>query len=123
MKKGFTLIELLAVVVILGVIAVIAVPKIQEVLFDSQDEAFSFLVTEIENKANDYVDDNNLSNNITTGSPLDVYLNTLVDNGYLDAEDIVDPREKDKTINLTTSYVRFTLENGTVNYKAYLSIE
>jgi prepilin-type N-terminal cleavage/methylation domain-containing protein len=123
MKNGFTLIELLAVIVILGVIAIISIPKIQDALYSSQDKAFSFLVTEIENKANDYVNDSNLSDQITASTPLDVYLNTLVDNGYLDSEDMIDPREKDKAINLTSSYVRFTLQNGTVNYQAYLTIE
>jgi type IV pilus assembly protein PilA len=123
MKNGFTLIELLAVIVILGVIAIISIPKIQDALYSSQDKTFSFLVTEIENKANDYVNDFDLSDQITTSTPLDVYLNTLVDNGYLDSEDMIDPREKDKAINLTSSYVRFTLQNGTVNYQAYLTIE
>jgi type IV pilus assembly protein PilA len=123
MKNGFTLIELLAVIVILGVIAIISIPKIQDALYSSQDEAFSFLVTEIENKANDYVNDSNLLDQITETSPLNVYLNTLVDDGYLDSEDMIDPRTNDKAINLTSSYVKFTLENGTVNYKAYLTIE
>ncbi len=123
MKNGFTLIEILAVIVILGVIAVITIPKIQDSLYSSQDEAFSFLITEIENKANDYINDSNLTSEIKPGIPLDIYLKTLVDNGYLEAKDIVDPRSKDNTINLNTSYVRFTLESGIVVYKAYLTIE
>ena len=39
MKKGFTLIELLAVIIILGVVALIAVPSITKVLDDSRKKA------------------------------------------------------------------------------------
>ena len=37
-KKGFTLIELLAVIVILGIIMVIAVPMVQEYILKSRKE-------------------------------------------------------------------------------------
>ena len=38
-KKGFTLVELLAVIVILGLIAVILVPKVQGIVRDSKKNA------------------------------------------------------------------------------------
>ena len=40
MKKGFTLIELLAVIVILGVLLLIAVPSIQNVIKNTRKSAF-----------------------------------------------------------------------------------
>lgn len=40
MKKGFTLVELLSVVVVLGIIALIAVPQILKVVEDSRKGAF-----------------------------------------------------------------------------------
>ena len=38
MKKGFTLVELLAVIVILGVIAVIIIPKVTNSLKESEEK-------------------------------------------------------------------------------------
>ncbi len=39
-KKGFTLIELLAVITILGIILVIAVPKISDMIYDRKKDTF-----------------------------------------------------------------------------------
>ena len=40
MKKGFTLIELLCIIIILGVIALIAVPMVNTIITESKKESF-----------------------------------------------------------------------------------
>ena len=49
MKKGFTLIELLAVILILGIVSLIAVPKVTDVIEDSKKGA-------AETSAKNYID-------------------------------------------------------------------
>jgi len=121
MKKGFTLVELLAVIVILGVIAAITIPKIQDALYESQDNAYNLIVAQLETRANDYVIDKKLDVNITSTTPLDIYLSTLISAGYIKTTDLEDPRDESKSIDPATSYVHFTLENGNLNYESHFS--
>ena len=50
MKKGFTLIELLAVILILGFIALIAIPIVNKMIKESKDSAFKTTVINISNQ-------------------------------------------------------------------------
>lgn len=113
-KNGFTLVELLAVIIILGILAVIAIPKIQESLYESKDAAYEMLVLRISEKASIYVDEHNLETEITSTNPVKVYLSTLIDYGYIDEDDLVDPRKPDAFIDEQRSYVSFTLIDGNV---------
>ena len=83
MKKGFTLVEMLAVIIILGIIAVIAIPTIQGVLLESKNNAYDLVVTKIKAKANDYIIDQKKTSLITSTTDLNVNIGELIFYNYI----------------------------------------
>ena len=84
MKKAFTLVELLAVIIIIGLISLIVVPKVINIIADSKNKAYNNQVDRIEKAANLYVTENPYDVTFTGGKAY-VTLSNLIDNGYLEA--------------------------------------
>ena len=118
MKKGFTLIELLAVIIILGIIALIAIPTISKILEESRVEAFRTTAKSIaiatENECNKNIVLNKAGHNYT-------FSNGKV-NGNLEISGELPKRgysESDSNCN-----VGLSITNGTYRAdKTYLSEE
>lgn len=88
MKKGFTLVEVLGVIVILGIIAIITYPAIDNTIKESREKAYQENIKNIEDVAVTYSVSNDLGYN-TQYQKLD--LQTLKDAGLLNDKDIVNP--------------------------------
>lgn len=112
MKKGFTLVEVLAVIALLSIIAVIAIPSITNVLNNTQDKTYELTIAKIKTQAEKYLIDETLDQTITDSNYEDVYLNVLLINNYLSAEDLDDPRNVSQKIDEVNSYIRFSLSSG-----------
>ena len=54
MKKGFTLVELLAVMILLGIISLIAIPSIGKMLIRSRENAYESTKNELIKAAKKY---------------------------------------------------------------------
>jgi len=97
MKKGFTLAELLAVIVVLGLIAVITIPVVTKTLSDYKIRLCNEQIGNIEEAARVWGSDNLLSLPDSETEPLTIYLEQLQSEGYI-AKDIKDPVDSSKTI-------------------------
>lgn len=93
-QQAFTLVELIAVVVILGLIAIIVFPSINTVIKNSRQKAYDSQIAEIEKAAKNYFYDHveELPEQTETASST-VTITKLKDNGYISNEQI------DKTKN------------------------
>ena len=58
-KKGFTLVELLAVIVILSIILVIAVPSVNRYIKQSKEKAYKVQISELLDAVESYANMNN----------------------------------------------------------------
>ncbi len=115
-KKGFTLVELLAVIVILGVISLIVFPTVMNSIHKSKQNLYKIQVQDIEkagkkwiNEHMEYLDDSHLN---TIG----VSLSSLIESGYLQKNDILDPRDKSRMNGCVTIIYDDTISQYQYHY-------
>ena len=84
MKKGFTLVELLAVIIILGIILIIAVPNILGIINDSRINSVVKSKDMFINSTRSYISSNSDILPSELGSFITITLSDLQDLGYID---------------------------------------
>ncbi|MEI3529479.1 MAG: prepilin-type N-terminal cleavage/methylation domain-containing protein [Bacilli bacterium] len=110
MKKGFTLVELLAVITVLGLLAAISIPIVNNQINSSKDKAYKNQVQTIVNAAKRWGFDND--NLLNTTEKTTVSINRIQKDGYLTSGDVIDPRTEQKL----TGCIEITYNS---NYKQY----
>ena len=96
MKRGFTLIELLGVIVVLGLLALIAIPSVTKTIKNQQESLYKSQLEMIKEAAKGYVASNIFSidtDTITSTDPYKIYLYQLQDGNYIE-KDIQNPKTK-----------------------------
>lgn len=109
-NKGFTLVELLAVIIVLSIIGLIAIPTVTSIINNSKENAKKVQIEEIIRSAKSWA-----ANNISQLSEDNTYylrVQTLIDEGYIAANDIKDPTNSSKTLNECVSIVYSTKYNN-----------
>lgn len=95
-KRGFTLIELLAVIVVLGLIALVVFPNVNKTIKNSKEKLYDQQVSLIEDNARRW--GINHANLLPDNGVYFLALNELVTEGYISQKEIKDPRN-DSTMN------------------------
>ena len=113
MKRGFTLVELLAVLILLGVVSLIAIPSIGKILNRSREKARESTKNELIKAAKEYYADN-IRELPDDGSHKCLSVSEIEENGYISNDDIVDPTTEEKL----TGYVKIYFDN-TYNQYTY----
>ena len=110
MKRGFTLVELLGVIVILGLIAMIAIPTINSALNSSRERAYNEQINTIEDTARTYMSKNSLKlPDQTTGNNCSLSVGVLKQSGLLSSDDIKNPKYK-KAVPKRMKILRFLMD-------------
>ena len=117
-KKAFTLVELLAVIIILGIIALIAVPTVFKIIDSSKDELYNDQIVQIENAAKRWTVENAYEE-----KSYKVTINELISGGYLEGtknNKVLDPRDKSEMTGCVIIDYDTNTNQYTYQYYAYL---
>lgn len=86
-KKGFTLVELLAIIVLIGIIAIVAIPSMTQEIASNEEKTKTLNETNIENAVKLYVAkyyaNDAVSNLSCSGEQIYITLQMLKDDGLL----------------------------------------
>lgn len=117
MKKGFTLIELLAVMVVLGIIMLVAVPSITNSLSKRKNNEYKDIVDNFILSAENYIETNfeKFSHLTISGNKTAVELQELIDNGYL-KEPLINPNTK-QSFDLKNVVIATVESDKTLSYE------
>ena len=80
-KKAFTLVELLGVIIILGILGLVIIPKVGNTITNGQEQAYKAQETTIRKAANDFLIDN--TDLLEDGNTVTIKLGVLKQKGYL----------------------------------------
>ena len=92
-KRAFTLVELLAVIIILGVLALLIVPNVTGTLKKQKENLYNVQIKNIEEAAQGWASENFFTLPTEDGQSKTIYLKDLV--GFIDT-DITNPKDNKK---------------------------
>ena len=113
-KKGFTLIELLAVIVILGIITVIAVPKVLDIINKSKESAASSSIKLVKDAIKTQIASSDLTGPVFTKETDGCYLFDFDDQTSGNAK-VLEIKNKDK-ISGSIKYCNNTFTDDTLKF-------
>ena len=111
-RKGFTLLEVITTVVILGLVALIAVPTVNRIINNSRRNLYKQQEKKLIDAAKEYLVDN--SSLLPTGTkPVYIRVQQLQYNNYLDLGPIINPLDND---SMESGCIKVKLNKGTYVY-------
>ena len=118
MKKGFTLVEIIAVVAILGIIAVLVVPKVSTTILNSKERVCDSIEKSIIDAANsyNYMHSSEVDSSITSNGYFDVTILSLKSEGLLETK-LVSPNTN---LEISSNNVVRITKNGNVYTYTYM---